>query len=69
MAIPKFHEIFRDVLQVLSENDDLSSEELNHLVASKLDLTKEELAERNPGGGNRVRSRVQRISPRPPGGE
>jgi len=58
VAIPKFHEVFRDVLRVLSENQEMSSKELNHLVASQLNLTKEELAERNPGGGNRVRSRV-----------
>ena len=58
VAIPKFYEIYRDVLQVLSEHQEISSKELNHLVAARLNLTKDELAEQNPGGGNRVRSRV-----------
>lgn len=58
MAIPKFYEIYRDVLQILSEHQEIPSKELNHLVASSLNLTKDELAELNPGGGNRVRSRV-----------
>ena len=58
MAVPKFHEVFEHVLQTLSQFETVASRELRSLVVQQLPLTAEELSEKNPGGGNRVRSRV-----------
>jgi len=58
MPIPKFHEVFEQVLNSLAEFETVTGRELRSLVVQQLQLTPEELAEKNPGGGNRVRSRV-----------
>ena len=58
MPQPRFNELFSDVLNVLSNNDVIHRREIFDKVAAQLDLTPEERAETNPGGGNRTRSRV-----------
>jgi len=58
MAIPKFQDLFRDVLEVLSEIDQLTNKDLRSQTLVRLNLSVSELAEQNPGGGNRVGSRV-----------
>jgi len=59
MPVPKFHEVFEQVLNTLSQFETVSGRELESLIIQQLHLTPEELAERNPGGGNRVRSRIK----------
>ena len=58
MAIPKFYQLFPDVLRSLSQFDQILAKDFSALVMNQLELTAAELAEQNPGGGNRVRSRV-----------
>lgn len=58
MPVPKFHEVFEQVLNTLAEFETVTGRELRSLVTQQLQLTPEELAEKNPGGGNRVRSRI-----------
>jgi restriction system protein len=58
MPQPRFNELFSDVLHVLSKDDVIHRREIFDRVAAQLDLTPEERAETNPGGGNRTRSRV-----------
>jgi restriction system protein len=58
MAIPKFYQLFPDVLRSLSHFDEILAKDFSALVMNQLELTAAELAEQNPGGGNRVRSRV-----------
>ena len=58
MAIPKFYQLFPDVLRSLSHFDQILAKDFSALVMNQLELTAAELAEQNPGGGNRVRSRV-----------
>lgn len=58
MTIPKSHELFGVVLEVLSKHKEIHVSELKDIVVSSLPLTAEERTEQNPGGGNRVRSRV-----------
>lgn len=58
MPQPRFNELFSDVLNVLSNNDVIHRREIFDKVAAQLDLTPEERAETNPGGGNRTKSRV-----------
>jgi len=58
MAMPKFKDLFDDVLAVLSDGEVLHRRELRQRVLDRLKLTDSELAETNPGGGNRANSRV-----------
>ncbi len=58
MAVPRFQDLFDQVLTTLAGVESMSGRELRQQVVSQLDLTPEEFAEKNPGGGNRVRSRV-----------
>lgn len=58
MAIPKFKDLFDDVLEVLASGDELHSREVRQRVLDRLDLTEAERTETNPGGGNRANSRV-----------
>lgn len=58
MPVPKFHEVFEQVLNTLAEFETVTGRELRSLVTQQLQLTPEELTEKNPGGGNRVRSRI-----------
>ena len=58
MAQPRFRDLFTDVLTVLSNDEVLHRRDLFDQVSARLDLTPEERAESNPGGGNRTRSRV-----------
>jgi restriction system protein len=58
MPIPKFSELFYDVLSVLSDGSQLHRRELQTEVLNRLILTDAERAETMSGGGNRARSRV-----------
>ena len=58
MSIPKFSELFNDVLIVLSDGNQYHRRELQAEVLSRLVLTDAERAETMSGGGNRARSRV-----------
>ena len=58
MAMPKSYQIFPDVLRLLAQFDEVLAKDFSALVINQLNLTPSELAEQNPGGGNRVRSRV-----------
>ena len=58
MAQPRFRDLFTDVLTVLNNDEVLHRRDLFDQVSARLDLTPEERAESNPGGGNRTRSRV-----------
>ena len=58
MSIPKFSELFNDVLKVLSDGNQHHRRELQAEVLNRLVLTDAERAETMSGGGNRARSRV-----------
>ncbi|MCX6402472.1 MAG: restriction endonuclease [Actinobacteria bacterium] len=58
MTIPKFNEIFGDVLVVLAEGEPLHRKDLRKAVTVRLKLTEEELAETLSGGSNKVGSRI-----------
>jgi restriction system protein len=58
MSIPKFSELFNDVLTVLSDGSQLHRRELQTEVLNRLTLTEAERAETMSGGGNRAKSRV-----------
>jgi len=58
MAQPRFRDLFTDVLVVLSDGEIVHRREVFDQVSARLDLTPEERAETNQGGGNRTRSRV-----------
>jgi restriction system protein len=58
MALPKFKDLFTDVLSVLSDNQMHQRIELRKEVSARLDLTEAELTETMKGGGNRLGSRI-----------
>ena len=58
MSIPKFSELFNDVLDVLSDGNQYHRRELQTEVLNRLDLSEAERVETMSGGGNRARSRV-----------
>ena len=58
MAIPKFKDLFTDVLRVLSDNEMHQRIELRKEVSSRLSLTEAELSETMKSGGNKLGSRI-----------
>jgi restriction system protein len=56
--MPKFNQLFTEVLEVLSDGKDWGRVPLREAVIQKLDLTQAELGEKLPGGGVRINSRV-----------
>jgi restriction system protein len=58
MTIPKFNELFGDVLRYLSDGNQRHRKELISGVAQNLDLTDSERAETHSSGRNLVRGRV-----------
>ncbi len=58
MAIPKFNELFDDVLAELSSGEVLHRRELRQRVVDRMKLTDSERSETMEGGGNRAGSRV-----------
>ena len=56
--MPKFNELFNDVLQVLSDGKQYQRRELHAAVVDRIKLTESERSETMRGGGNRSRSRV-----------
>ena len=58
MAIPKFKDIFTEVLQVLADGKIHSRAEIRESVLDLLHLTEAERSETMSGGGNRAGSRV-----------
>jgi restriction system protein len=58
MAIPKFNELFTDVLEVLSDGVPHQRRELFRDVVKRLNLTEAELAEKLKSGWNRAEDRA-----------
>lgn len=58
MAMPKFNELFNEVLEVLSDGRQYHRRELHAAVVDRIKLTDSERSETMKGGGNRARSRV-----------
>ncbi len=58
MAMPKFNELFNDVLEVLSDGKQYHRRELHAAVVDRIKITDAERSETMKGGGNRARSRV-----------
>jgi restriction system protein len=58
MTMPKFHELFTDVLTVLDDGAEWHRLALRDAVIERLNLTASELSETMPGGGLRISSRV-----------
>jgi len=58
MAMPKFNDLFTDVLVVLSDGLELPRKEVRTRVLARLKLTDAEREETLSGGGNRAISRV-----------
>lgn len=58
MPVPKFSDLFSDVLRVLCDGRTLHSRDLITAVVTNLNLSDTERAETLSGGGNRARSRV-----------
>lgn len=58
MAMPRFHELFDEVLAVLADGNVHHRRDLMNSVVSAIELTDEERLETMSGGGNRARSRV-----------
>jgi restriction system protein len=56
--MPKFNELFNDVLEVLSDGKQHHRRELHAAVVDRINLTEAERSETMRGGGNRARSRV-----------
>ena len=52
MSIPKFSELFNDVLAVLSDGNQYHRRELQSEVLNRIDLSEAERAETMSGGGN-----------------
>ena len=58
MTIPKYNELFGDVLVVLSNGESMHRKELRRAVIARLSLTEDELSETLSGGSNKVGSRI-----------
>jgi restriction system protein len=58
MVMPKFNDMFSDVLLVLNEGDTLHRSDILSRVIDRLGLTEAEKSETMSAGGNRARSRV-----------
>ena len=54
MAIPKYNELFGDVLRVLSDEKQYKTTDLKEIISNQLDLTDEERKERIPSGKDKV---------------
>ena len=50
MAIPRYNELFGDVLRVLSDKKEYKTTNLKEIIANQLDLTDEERKEKIPSG-------------------
>ena len=56
--MPKYKDLFTDVLEVLSDGNQYHRRELYIEVIDRIDLSDAEKSETMKGGGNRARSRV-----------
>lgn len=56
--MPKYHELFDDVLEVLSDGQEWHRRDLIDAVMKRIDLSEAERSETLGGGGNRAESRV-----------
>lgn len=54
MAIPKYNELFSDVLRVLSDEKEYKTKDLKEIIANQLDLTDEERKQRTRSGQDKV---------------
>ncbi len=58
MPIPKFHELFSDVLEVLSSGEPIRRKEVAEKAIARKHLTDAELSERLKSGWNRAEDRA-----------
>ena len=54
MAIPRYNELFGDILRVLSDKQEYKTTNLKEIIANQIDLTEEERNERIPSGGETI---------------
>lgn len=50
MAIPKFNELFNDILELLSDKEEYRTRDVKEIISNRLDLTDEEKQELLPSG-------------------
>lgn len=58
MAIPKYNELYPNVLQVLFDGQEYSTRKMDDIIIPTLNLTDEELEERLPSGGRVIKNRL-----------
>jgi restriction system protein len=58
MAIPKYHELFLPVLQILADEQEWRAKDLYKYVIDNQELSEEDLSEKYGGGGNRALGRA-----------
>ena len=54
MSIPKYNELFSDVLRVLSDEKEYKTKDLKEIIANQLDLTDDERKQRTRSGQDKV---------------
>ena len=50
MAIPKFNDLFNDILELLSDKKEYKTRDVKEIISNKLDLTDEERQALIPSG-------------------
>ena len=58
MAIPKYKELYPNVLEVLSDGKEYSTRKMDDIIIPSLNLTNEELEERLSSGGKVIKNRL-----------
>ena len=59
MAIPKYNELYPNVLKVLSDGKEYSTSEIDEIISGQLNLTEEERNEMLPSGNQKlIKNRV-----------
>lgn len=58
MSIPKYHELYRNVLEALSDGEIHSNKDICAHIAREMKLSEEDMALRLPSGGNLFANRV-----------
>ena len=58
MPIPKYNELYPNVLKVLSDGNEYSTRSMDNIIIPTLNLTEEELEERLSSGGKVIKNRL-----------
>ena len=58
MAIPKYNELYPNVMQVLSDGNEYSTRKMDDIIIPSLNLTNKEYEERLPSGGRVIKNRL-----------